>query len=155
MLRVCLTLFNLQGARRFVVRRTNDILSQAQEFVKHFFQVFQNSFSLCCFRPCLSRQLAYTITPQRKSQPLIFSFFEIFPHFLSSGGSTSQKTLDLQGLFHIPAFLIQREKQGLREQSSFFANRIFEKKKETVFRLSLSCWRYLFFRPVSRQVSSA
>ena len=31
----------------------------------------------------------------------------------------------------------------------------FRSKKETAKRLSLKCWRYLFFRPVSRQVSSA
>ena len=90
-----------------------------------FFKFFQNSFVHSVRGPVSRGQLAYISTPQRKSQPLIFSFFEIFPHFLSSGGSTSQKTLDLQGLFHIPAFLIQREKQGLPEQSSFFANRMF------------------------------
>ena len=156
MLRVCLTLFNLQGARRFVVRRTNDILSQAPEFVKHFFQVFSKLCFAVLFSPCRSRQLAYISTPQGKSQPLIFSFFDFFHISFLCVDPTFKKALYIKGFPHSWQLLISK-KTRTAMQPSFFCKQksSLRRKKETVFRLSLLCWRYLFFRPVSRQVSSA
>ncbi len=99
-----------------------------------FFKFFQNSFVHSVRGPVSRGQLAYISTPQRKSQPLFFSFFDFFPHFFSSGGSTSQKTLDFQGLFHIPAVLIQREKQGLPKQPLFFCKQnVLRRKKRQSF----------------------
>ena len=73
-------LFNLQGAHRF--QRRAFILPQLFSFVKHFFQVFSNSFALSFagLSPCFA-VLANSLTRLPHSVSFVKHFFQVFQNF--------------------------------------------------------------------------
>ena len=155
MLRVCLTLFNLQGARRF--RQANEwYLITDSRVCQALFSSFSKLFCSFSSWPCLSRTAWIYYHPFLKKSTPNFQFFRNFSTFFGFLWIHTPKKPYVSRIFHISAASDPGQKTRTASAVLVFCKQnVLRRKKETAFRLSLLCWRYLFSRPVSRQVSSA